>query len=191
MFRPLCLLALLPFLPLLLLPFASSFIPPTLVFPPSSLAAALAAEAEIDDEELLADPMFLPDAPASPREEELVMKARRYLYMNQGIDAPDMLADEFRFMGPVVGGEQGLGRDEYLQAVGGFDIRTAFPDLSPGFHHFRVDPFEPDRVWFTSRASGTHLGQFLYAKPTGIKFETPPQACSLLFDESGRVKKYT
>ena len=41
------------------------------------------------------------------------------------------------------------------------------------------------------QATGTHLGKFLFADPTGIKFETPPQACSLVFDSEGLVSKYT
>ena len=70
-------------------------------------------------------------------------------------------------MGPVVGGAGGLTKTEFLEAVGGFNIKEAFPDLDPGFHHFRIDPFTPDRVFFTSRATGTHLGPFLGNEPTG------------------------
>ena len=62
----------------------------------------------------------------------------------------------------------------------------------PGFHHFRADPLDPGRVWFTSQASGTDNGAgFLGNKPTGKSFQTPPQACSLKFDTSGLAIKYT
>lgn len=103
-------------------------------------------------------------------------QAKEYLFYDQGISKPEMLDESFVFMGPFVGGAGGLPRDEYLKAVGGFDIRAAFPDLNPNFHHFRVDPLDPGRVWFTSQASGTDLGGFLGNAPTGKRFETPPQA---------------
>lgn len=54
-----------------------------------------------------------------------------------------------------------------------------------------MDPFAPDRVFFTSKATGTHLGPFLGNAPTGKSFETPPQACSVTIDADGKVKKYT
>ena len=79
-----------------------------------------------------------------------------------------------------------------LTPVGGFDIKKAFPDLNPRFHHFRADPLDPGRVWFTSVASGTDNGVgFLGNKPTGKSFSTPPQACSIKFDEAGLAVKYT
>merc|ERR1719258_40768 len=61
-------------------------------------------------------------------------------------------------MGPFVGGAGGLPRADYLEAVGGFDLKAAFPDLEPRFMHFRADPLDPGRVWFTSQASGTDNG---------------------------------
>ena len=71
-------------------------------------------------------------------------------------------------------------------------LPQAFPDLDPGFHHFRLDPLEPGRVWFTSTATGTHLGTFAgYLRATGKRFETPPQACSVVVDRDGKIAKYT
>ena len=76
--------------------------------------------------------------------------------------------------------------------MGGFDLKAAFPDLNPRFHHFRLDPLDAGRVWFTSVASGTDSGSgFLGGKPTGKAFRTPPQACSLKFNAEGKVVKYT
>jgi hypothetical protein len=31
------------------------------------------------------------------------------------------------------------------------ELEKGFPDLNPRFHHIRVDPLEPGRVWATSR----------------------------------------
>ena len=38
-----------------------------------------------------------------------------------------------------------LGREEYLKAVGGFNLTAAFPDLDAHPYHWRVDPYEPNR----------------------------------------------
>ena len=147
---------------------------------------------------ITADKMFLDEqaaitAAAFPvSEANLIETAKVFLYYGQGVEAPDMLSDEFCFMGPYVGGAAGLPKDAYLTAVGGFDIKAAFPDLNPRFHHFRADPLDPGRIWFTSQASGTDNGVgFLGNKPTGRSFSTPPQACSIKFNKEGLVEKYT
>ena len=58
--------------------------------------------------------------------------------------------------------------------MGGFNLKEAFPDLNPRFHHFRLDPLDAGRVWFTSQASGTDKGSgFLGNQPTGKSFSTP------------------
>mmetsp|Transcript_48190 Transcript_48190/g.159695 ORF Transcript_48190/g.159695 Transcript_48190/m.159695 type:complete len:280 (-) Transcript_48190:173-1012(-) len=144
------------------------------------------------------DSMFLDEAAALRAldfplsEAELISAAKAFLFYGQGTEKPELLAPEFVFMGPYVGGADGLPRDEYLKAVGGFDLKAAFPDLNPRFHHFRADPLDAGRVWFTSQASGTDSGSgFLGGKPTGKAFSTPPQACSLKFDDSGLAIKYT
>lgn len=136
----------------------------------------------VDEEESLAKAGF----PIPP--EELIMLTKKYLVASQGVDSPEMLAEDFNFVGPVVGP---LDKEAYLTAVGGFDLKAAFPDLNPGFHHFRVDPFEGDRIWFTSSATGTDTGGFLGKKPTGKKFITPPQTCSIKFNTDGKVVLYT
>jgi hypothetical protein len=124
-------------------------------------------------------------------EAELIAKAKEFLYFGQGVKKPSMLAEDFVFMGPFVGGAGGLPKEDYLTAVGGFNIQDAFPDIEPRFMHFRADPLDAGRIWFTSQAGGTHLGDFLGNKPTGKRFETPPQACSIKFNREGKVIKYT
>lgn len=170
----------------------------------------------LDEAKLLSDQAF----PFS--EAMLISKTKEFLYFEQGIQQPDMLADDMVrrtshsmsprchaylsvasahthrltsraqvFMGPFVGGASGLPKEGFLSAVGGFNIKSAFPDISPGFHHFRADPLDPGRVWFTSTASGTDTGGFLGNEPTGKRFETPPQACSVKWNAEGKVTKYT
>lgn len=169
----------------------------TTAFPPTKPAfASEAAAAAARELAWQSDPMFLQDdgAPSGfPIDEAtLVRLAKKFLFNGQGVEKPDMIADDFCFMGPFVGGKEGLPKAEYCKAVGGFDILAAFPDLNPRFHHFRADPLDPGRIWFTSQASGTDSGAgFLGKKPTGKSFSTPPQACSVKFNEDGLVVKYT
>ena len=86
-----------------------------------------------------------------------------------------------------------LGKDEFLNAIGSVDMETAFPDFQGEFYNFQVDPFEGNRVWYVARGRGTNTGPLLpFARvPTGKSLVNPPQACSLTFDESGLVTKYT
>jgi len=163
-----------------------------------SSAMRMQAVASSGSAAILSDPMFLDEdallaAAAFPiSEDDLIEKAKAFLYYGQGVEKPELLGQSFCFMGPFVGGEGGLPKAEYLKAVGGFDIKQAFPDLNPRFHHFRADPLDPGRVWFTSQASGTDNGAgFLGNKPTGKSFSTPPQACSIKFDMTGLAIKYT
>jgi len=155
-------------------------------------AAPLASSSLIDDSIFLNEAEALAKLNFPTSEDELIIKAKEFLSANQGVERPELLDATFSFMGPVVGGSDGLGRDAYLEAVGGFQIKDAFPDLNPRFHDFRADKLDGGRIWFTSVASGTDNGLgFLGNKPTGKTFRTPPQACSLKFNEEGKAIKYT
>jgi len=156
------------------------------------LAAPVASSALIDDSIFLNEAEALANLNFPTSEDELIIKAKEFLSANQGVERPELLDATFSFMGPVVGGSDGLGRDAYLEAVGSFQIKDAFPDLNPRFHDFRADKLDGGRIWFTSVASGTDNGLgFLGNKPTGKTFRTPPQACSLKFNEEGKAIKYT
>ena len=117
--------------------------------------------------------MFLDEAAslkalAFPLDEAtLISKAKEYLFNNQGVDAPGMLADDFSFMGPFVGGEGGLTKEAYLSAVGGFNIKLAFPDLDPRFHAFRADPLDAGR---SARSLCSHI---LSLHPVFTKSQSP------------------
>ena len=138
----------------------------------------------LDEEAALAASSF----PISP--DELISKTRAWALSNNGVEEPSMLADSFQFVGPVVGP---LGKDEYLEAVGGFNIYEAFPDLSPRLYDFRADPYEPGRVWYTSRVTGTFSGPFANGaiQPTGKGFEMPPEAISVTWNAEGKATKFT
>lgn len=122
--------------------------------------------------------------------DDLIEKTKAWAQSNNGVDAPEIIADSFQFFGPVVGP---LTKAEYLEAVGGFNIYEAFPDLSPRLYDFRTDPLEPGRVWYTSRVAGTFSGSFANGAiaPTGKTFQMPPEAISVVWDAEGRVSKFT
>lgn len=124
--------------------------------------------------------------------EDLIMKAKIFLAYDLGVGKPDLLSKDFEFVGPVVGP---LSKDAYVKAVGGFNLADAFPDMNNEFHHFRVDPFEPNRVWFTARGRGTNTGKSpgnpLVAEPSGKAYVQPPQSCSLRFEPDGEVNQFT
>merc|ERR1712187_407993 len=86
-----------------------------------------------------------------------------------------------------------LPKEEYVKAVAGFKLQELFPDFNTEHHHFRVDPFEPSRVWFTARGRGTNANttKSMFGEPTGKKYVSPPQACSLRFDPDGKGNQYT
>lgn len=51
---------------------------------------------------------------------------------------------------------------EYVKAVSSFRLADAFPDMSPNPYDWRVDPYEPNRVWFTVRNAATHTGDLKF-----------------------------
>jgi len=146
---------------------------------------AFEATSVVDEAAKLAELSF----PIAP--DVLIKLTKVFLAYDQGVQRPEMLAEDFEFAGPVVGP---LSKAAYLKAVGGFDFKSAFPDFNPEFHHFRVDPFEPSRVWMTARGYGTNTlagTNPLFNKATGKKYVNPPQACSLNFNKDGLVEQYT
>lgn len=156
--------------------------------PVYTASADAAAFGELDEQATLANSTF----PIPPS--ELIQRARRVLASEFGTAAgaqpAALLAEDFQFVAPIVGP---LSRDEFLRAFGGFKVKQGFPDLRDNCV-FRVDPLEPNRVWFFSRATGTHSGCLNFARPiaaTGKRVQSPPQAQSMLFDDSGRCYTLT
>lgn len=100
----------------------------------------------------------------------------------------DWFADDFRFVAPVVGP---FDKKLFIDSLSNFDLPTAFPDLLNNFHHWRVCPFEPNRVYYSIKFQGTNTGEILSRPATGKKVESPIQAQSLTFNERGEVTKFT
>ena len=131
---------------------------------------------DLDVEKTMSQSKF----PIAP--EELVKRAKEVLGSEFGTAAGfdgSCLAEDFQFVAPIVGP---LSKKEFMNAFGSFKIKEAVPDLADN-SWFQVDPLEPNRVWFFSRATGTHTGALGPIAATGKKIELPPQAQSLLFNE--------
>jgi len=155
------------------------------------------------DADIQSDAMFIEplqnNAPPSTNPngkspDELIAIAKRFLVTSKGLGGdPDMLAPSFRFEGPVVGP---LPKDDFVKAIGSVDFGTAFPNWTPQFYGFYVDPLEEggNRVWYTAKGYGKNEGPLLPFAPeaTGETVVNPPQACSLTIDhETGLITKYT
>lgn len=148
--------------------------------------------------EIEANPMFVDESAMIEKTafkippNELVLLAKQFLVGNAIGADPNLLSEDFKFVGPVVGP---LSKAEFVKAIGGVDFETGFPDFNAEFHNFQVDPFQPSRVWYIARGRGTNTGPLPPFVPeasgTGKKVVNPPQACSLTFNEKGFVTKYT
>ena len=137
----------------------------------------------VDEAAMLASSTF----PVSP--ETLIATTKRILAKNNGAEEPALLASDFKFVAPVVGP---LGKEEFLKAFASFKIEEGFPDAKFGYYAFRVDPFEPNRVWYDARFTGTNTGKLAGSlEPTNKRVEAPPQACSMLFNSAGEATQLT
>jgi hypothetical protein len=136
----------------------------------------------VDEAAMLAASTF----PIKP--DDIIRLTKRALVKGVGTEDPSILADNFQFCAPVVGP---LSRDQYLNALGSFKLLDAFPDMNNNFHFIRVDPFEPNRCYWHSRATATHTGPLMGKPATKVKLELPPQCNSLTFNEDGLITQLT
>lgn len=138
-------------------------------------------------------PALLPGTPDSfpiPAE-QLIELAKKVHATDTGVADDSVLAEDFRFEFPLVK----LGKEQYLKAVRGFQLRTAIPDLNGNAYDWRVDSLEPQRVWFTVRTTGTHTGTLKFGRAsyeaTGRVIQGAPECCSYTFNEEGKVTSFT
>ena len=154
------------------------------------LAAAMGNEptAGMADEAALAEQATFP-IPA----DELISLAKAFTAAQldgtaAGEGGPDWFADDFRFVAPVVGP---FDKELFVDSLKSFDLKSAFPEMSSNYHHWRVCPFEPNRVWYSIKYIGSNTGPVLGRPATGRKVESPIQAHSITFNEKGEVQKFT
>ena len=105
--------------------------------------------------------------------------------------ALSLSTDDFRFEFPVIS----LPKEKYLQAVRSFQLRSAFPNLDAHPYDWRVDKYEPNRVWFTTRVSATHAKDLKFGNVTlrasGKTVQGAPEVNSYLFNEEGKCVAFT
>lgn len=122
----------------------------------------------------------------------LIQKSKELIETEFGSKKPELLADNFLFVFPVVGP---LRKADFILAFSSFKVEQAFPDSKNNFYNFFVDPLEPNRVWFLTRPELVHSGTLNFGSkkipPTGIKVVPPPQMLSFTFDREGRCYKMT
>ena len=78
------------------------------------------------------------------RPERLIERAKEVISVDFGVKDPDVLAEEFEFIFPVIGP---LKKTEFLRQVSSFNLDTIFPNHKNGMYFaFFVDPYETNRV---------------------------------------------
>ena len=130
------------------------------------------------------DQFFLAPFPESV----MIQLAKGVLAAETGTKDPDLLASKFTYCGPFI---EPLNKNEFLKEFTRDDIRQAFPDLNENYSNFRVDPYDPYRVWYDVKSTGTRTGELEGKEPDGAKYVGPPEAASMTFDDDGFCTRMT
>ncbi len=101
----------------------------------------------------------------------MIQLVKGILTTNLAVEDPALLAKEFTFTTPSIGP---IGKTKFLESY----AAQEFGGFEPQFSHFRVDSFDPYRVWVD-------------VKPVGPGLEGPPQAFSFTFDDDGYCTRMT
>lgn len=99
----------------------------------------------VDEASILKDSSF-PIAP--DRLIALAKEAVRNPYNSLATNAEFVDEANFVFKAPVIGP---LNYEHFSSAVKGFALHDVFPGYQSCMHNFWVDPYEPERVWYTQR----------------------------------------
>jgi len=122
----------------------------------------------------------------------LITETKKILDADFGVKDNSMLADDFQFIFQVMGP---LPKEEFLSTFPKFGVNKAFPNMAKNYFGFTIDPLEPNRVWFFSRAVAKHEGPFSWFgqtwEGTGIQINCPPQVFSFSFDDRMKCYKFT
>ena len=98
-------------------------------------------------------------------ESVMIQLVKGILSTNLAADDPTLLSKDFVYYTPYEGP---VGKKKFIQSIS----RQEFAGVDPEFRYFRVDPFDPYRVWVD-------------VKLVGPGVEGPPQAYSFTFDDNG------
>ena len=105
----------------------------------------------------------------------MIQLARDVVDANFGLDKPDLLSGEFSYLEPSTGP---LNKRRYLEKFSAYNILDAVRDMDYGIMHYRVDPYNPHRIWVDQRSKGTRTGTIgnAYPKFPVAAYESAPEA---------------
>jgi len=130
-----------------------------------------------------------PDVFLAPFPETVMIQlAKGVLAAGNGLEDPSLLGEDFAFSGPSVGP---LDKRAFLEEFGRVNVKAAFPDFEENYSNFRVDPYDPYRVWFDSKMKGTWTRPLEGKEPNGNVFMSPVESNSLTFDDDGFCTRLT
>jgi len=130
-----------------------------------------------------------PDVYLAPFPETVMIQlAKGVLAAGNGLEDPSLLGEDFAFSGPSVGP---LDKRAFLEEFGRVNVKAAFPDFEENYSNFRVDPYDPYRVWFDSKMKGTWTRPLAGKEPNGNVFTSPAESNSLTFDDDGFCTRLT
>jgi len=101
----------------------------------------------------------------------MIQLAKGILAADMAADDPTLLSDKFTYCTPYVGPVR---KNEFLEKY----AREEFSGFDPSFSYFRVDPYDPVRVWVD-------------VKPSAPGYDGAPQAMSFTFDDEGYCTRIT
>eukprot|EP00804_Cyclotella_cryptica_P002764 CCRYP_021221-RA/>CCRYP_021221-RA protein AED:0.08 eAED:0.08 QI:191/1/1/1/0.66/0.5/4/275/1069 len=155
------------------------------VFPPSVSAGRVFARPIKPLQERSEDDGYLPPFPDSV----MIQLAKGVAASNFGLDDPDLLSVDFSYLEPLMGP---MNKERYIEVFSEYNVRDAVPDLDYRFENYRIDPYDPYRVWVDTRARGTRTGPIgRSAAPASSKYLAPPESMSFTFDNDGFCTRIT
>jgi len=120
----------------------------------------------------------------------MIQLAKDVVDTNFGLDNPDLLSGKFSYLEPSMGP---LNKRKYLEKFSAYGVLDAVRDMDYGIMHYRVDPYNPYRIWVDQRAKGTRTGAIGNAIPKfpAAAYEAAPEAMSISFDDDGYCTRIT
>lgn len=103
----------------------------------------------------------------------MITLAKGVLFANLGIDDASLLSENFQFLSPTIGP---VGKNRFLTSYAADQFGDFRSDYQ--FTNYRVDPYDPYRVWVDVKLLGGGL-------------EGPPLAYSFTFDDDGYCTRIT
>jgi len=105
----------------------------------------------------------------------MIQLAKGVVASNFGLDDPDLLANEFSYLETSMGP---LNKIKYLEKFSEYGIRDAVRDMDYRIMNYRVDQYNPYRIWVDTFARGTRTGPIGNVLPKGPAaiYEAAPEA---------------